>query len=117
VSRVTRQELSLYTGQSGGANSILHFGRRHTPKLYVQLVFRDGQNENTYEFTVVPTDKDSLVFENETIYYRDMRMYQIPYVDNTWSGQNEATIAESPSLVAKHVRRHLESYRVYHFHV
>lgn len=116
VSRLTSRELTLYTGQAGGANSILHFGRRRTPRLYVELVFREGTDENIYEFALVATDKDTFVFQDETIYYRDMRAYDKPYVDNSWSGHNEASISGSSSLVARHVRRHLESYRVYHFH-
>ena len=36
LNKLTRQELALYTGQSGGANSILHFGRSRTETLSIK---------------------------------------------------------------------------------
>ncbi len=119
LNRIAGRELAIYTGQSGGANSILHFGRKRTGKLSVELVFREFRHENTYEFTLRPTDEDGFLFESEVTYYRDMQRYpdpHRPYSGENWSGHSEARVVESTDRVAQHVRRSLESYRIYHFH-
>ena len=116
LNKITRQELALYTGQSGGANAILYFGRKRTAKISIELVFRNGPHENTYEITLNPTDEDRFIFESETTYYRYIPGHQRPYVDESWAGHSEAKVTNSGRLIAKYVKGHLESYRIYHFH-
>lgn len=115
LGRVTRQELALYTGESGGANSILHFGRKRTAKLSLEVVFRDGQHENTYGLTLSPTAEDGFLFGNEAVYYRDIQK-SAPRHGRAWSGHAEAQLTSSDNFIARYVRRHLDSYRIYHFH-
>ena len=116
LSSISRQELAIYTGQSGGANAILHYGRRRTANLALRIVFRDSHHENTYALRLVPTAEDGFLFENETTYYRDMNKYEHPYQGHTWVGHTEAQLAKSPGPIAHYIRDHLESYRIYHFH-
>ena len=116
ISSIYRQELALYTNKSGGANSILHFGRSHTQSLTVEVVFSQGPHRNNYEFTLSPTDADGFVFEREATRYWDTLNYSRPYSDDAWSGHTEARIAESKTNVARHVQDYLGSYRTYHFH-
>jgi predicted ATPase len=116
LSRLTRQELALYTGQSGGANSILHFGRSRTEKLFVKMVFSERLNKNIYEFTLQPTDNDGFFFESEATYFWDTSQYSAPYRAGSWSGNSEAQVTTSNHGVSKYVKRHLDSYRIYHFH-
>jgi predicted ATPase len=117
LSSVTKRQLSLYTGQAGGANSILHFGRKRTARLSIDLDFRDDPDHaNIYETKFVPTEADGLVFEGEATYFWHVPAYPRPYLAENWSGHSEAEIANSKDRVARHVMRYLESYRVYHFH-
>ena len=116
LNKINRQELALYTGQSGGANSILHFGRRRTPKLSMEVVFAEEYHKNIYEFTLSPTDADGFLFEREANYYWDTKRYDRPFSDESWSGHTEAKVTHSKQRIAKYVQRHLESYRIYHFH-
>ena len=117
LSSITRQELAIYTGQSGGANAILHFGRRNTANLSMEVVFRDRHNENTYKLTLMPTDEDTFFFESESTYYRDISGgYEEPYHDENWSGHSEARVTKSSNSIARYIQGYLESYRVYHFH-
>lgn len=116
LSKVTGQELALYTGQAGGANSVLYFGRKRTPKLSMKIVFRTPPHENSYEFTLNPTDADGFLFESEVTYYRDMRRFERAMSDEGWSGHAEAKVAKSDARVARYLRNHLESYMIYHFH-
>jgi predicted ATPase len=116
LNRVSGQQLQVYTGESGGANALLHFGRKHTEKLHFKVEFRSGTNANLYEFELKPTDEDRFIFLSEVTYYHDTAKYSKPYSDEAWTGHAEAHVAESTSYIARHIRRHLDSYRIYHFH-
>ncbi|MDA1096325.1 MAG: AAA family ATPase [Chloroflexi bacterium] len=134
LGRLIRGELATYTGQSGGANALLHFGRKRTPSLHIEIVFTDGQHENTYKVSLIPTNRDGFIFSNESTflrdtstrdsfifsdestYFRDVSRFDEPYSSDTWSGHREAKLPESITPVAAYVRARLESYRIYHFH-
>jgi len=55
------RRLQLHVGLQGGANAILHFGRKKTPSLRISLRF----GLHGYEALLVPTTDDTLVFEHE----------------------------------------------------
>ena len=116
LNRLTRQELALYTGQSGGANSILHFGRSRTETLSIEAVFSQGYNRNIYDISLSPTDRDGFVFNREATYYWDMSRHSSPLPSDLWSGHTEAQVTESKKGIAAYVNGYLESYRIYHFH-
>jgi len=56
--------LQQYIGQEGGANSILNFGSKHTPKMTAKLEF---ETNDSYEFTLAGAAQDTMVFMDETI--------------------------------------------------
>lgn len=114
--KVAKQELQTYTGEAGGANAILHFGRKKTEKLRLRAEFRDGTDANIYDFSLVPTDDDRFVFDMESTYYWNTLQYNTPYNDENWTAHVEARLIESKRRVARYVRNHLNSYRIYHFH-
>jgi predicted ATPase len=114
--RVAKQQLQNYTGEAGGANAILHFGRKKTKRQRLQVEFQVGTDANLYEFELVPTEKDSFIFEKEVTYYWDKSKFKNPYIDEIWTGHSEARVMESKNRVARYVREHLDSYRIYHFH-
>lgn len=114
--QVAKQQLQNYTGEAGGANNILHFGRTHTKFLSLRAEFRNGTNANIYEFKLNPTDDDRFIFTSEITYYWDTARYPTPLTNDTWSGHVEARVVESKQYISGHIRDHLNSYRVYHFH-
>ncbi len=114
--RVVDQQLQNYTGEAGGANAILHFGRKKTENITIKIEFRSGSDANIYQFTLLPTDEDRFVFGTERPYYQATEQFDNPHLADSWSGHSEARITESKSRVAKYVHDHLESYRIYHFH-
>ena len=117
LNRVSHQELQNYTGEYGGANSILHFGRKTTKEISLNIEFQSGiENANIYSFNLVPTEEDRFIFQQESTYYWKKSSYKTPYSDETWSGHKEAKVAESKRYIADHILRHLNSYRIYHFH-
>jgi len=116
LNRVASQQLQIYTGEAGGANALLHFGRKHTATLSIKTEFHTKPGHaNIFKFELKPTDEDRFIFERETTYYWDMR-YAKPYDDEEWYGHAEACVAESKKKIAQYIREHLSSYRIYHFH-
>jgi len=116
LNQVVRKNLRTFTGTAGGANSILHFGRKTTDKVSLEIDFRSGKNANIYKIELIPTDEDRFIFSQEETLYWDTLKYPRAYSDNTWSGHDEARIYEAKSYVAGYVRDSLDSYRIYHFH-
>lgn len=117
LNRVANQQLQIHTGEAGGANALLHFGRKHTDILSIQAEFHTLPGyANIYELKLKPTDEDRFVFESEITRYWNMGLYKKPYMDELWSSHIEAHVAESKKPIAKYVRGHLSSYRIYHFH-
>lgn len=116
LNQLVRKNLRTYTGTAGGASSILHFGRKTTEVLSLEIDFRNGKDANIYQVELIPTDEDRFLFQREETFYWDTAKYSRPYSDNTWYGHDEARIGEAKSYVVKHVRERLDSYRIYHFH-
>lgn len=114
--RVAKQQLQTYTGKAGGANAILHFGRKKTERLRLRTEFRDGKNANIYEFELKPTGEDRFIFEQETTYYWDFTRYSDAFRAKPWASHVEAQVAESNQEIAGYIRGYLDSYRIYHFH-
>ena len=118
LNRIVRQELALYTGQTGGANVILHFGRKRTHQLSLEAEFATSdRHANIYQIALAPTEDDSFLFEWERTSYWDRKQYpDRPYRDEYWMGHREANIRDSTHNVARYLREHLDSFRVYQFH-
>jgi predicted ATPase len=69
------RRLQLHVGRQGGADRILHFGRKVTSSLRVCLRF----GRPAYEAVLVPTDDNTLVFEDETAW--DGKPFRTPFAD------------------------------------
>jgi len=116
LNRIINGELQAHVGAVGGADSILHFGRRHSSSLSMSLRFEKGSIANGYDFTLMPTADDSFIFRNEAMWFQDLGQYKVPYDISLGSGQKEANIRTAKQPMAAYVRADLESYRIYHFH-
>ena len=109
--------LQDYVMRQGGANRVLHFGAKTTPRMSFQLSFAD--KENQYELTLAVNSVNQLYPQQETVYYWDQKNYPKP-VGNTLSsiaGGLEAGISD-PTLgrIGGYVRHHLSAWVTYHFH-
>ncbi len=106
--------LQDYVAVAGGANRILHFGAGVTKKLEIEISFSD--EENQYEISLEPTAVDQLL-PSDLAYYWDKEQYTRPYQDLLPRQGMEAGISKPAARgVAAYVRRHLDSWRLYHFH-
>lgn len=111
------QRLELSIRLQGGADACLYLGPKVTPQLRCQIEF----GNNGYEFTLVPTADNRLVFAEEaTIFHGQFG----PTRRSLGSGQLEARLPErkdEPGLTSKHgvpyyVFDAISSWVVYHFH-
>jgi predicted ATPase len=72
------RRLQLHVGRQGGADRILHFGRKVTSSLRVCLRF----GRPAYEAVLVPTDDNTLVFEEETAW--NGKPFRSPFANPGW---------------------------------
>jgi predicted ATPase len=116
LNSVAKGKLQSFTGIAGGADKLLHFGRKRSPSLALELRFLQESDANGYQFSLLPTEEDRFIFEEETIWYHGTTRYPEPYDISLGSGHSEAKIQNAKSAIADYVRSDLESYRIYHFH-
>jgi predicted ATPase len=110
------QHLGAYTGNKGGADRILHLGRRQSKELTGSLNFDDT---NQYAFALSPNEQNSFYFISEQDSF-NLKKGDLGY--SGWSenyygqGHIESTLQQKQTPRAGHVKKYLESFRVYHFH-
>jgi predicted ATPase len=115
------QKLQLSLATQGGADACLYLGPRETKELGVQLLF----GQNGYEFALVPTVDNKLVFANEaTLYTGHLVSNTAPSRKSLGSGHFEANLRDrkdDPGVFAAKGPPHyvfdaISSWVVYHFH-
>lgn len=113
---IVTQNLAGYTAIKGGADSLLHFGRKHSPEMEFFLEFGEGSTSNSYRIRLRGTDEDELKVWSETAYYHERDQYLQPYVKSIAQIANESQLKSASHPCARQAMLALESYRVYHFH-
>jgi predicted ATPase len=121
MNRLVSRQMQTYVAQAGGADQILHYGRKATERLHIELWFRQDENlANGYECILLPTDDDLLVFEEEAIYFHDRSKYAHPLAKSVFFQVHKETLLtdwrQSGDRVAYYVLSALNSWQVYHFH-
>ncbi|MCX7926041.1 MAG: AAA family ATPase [Fimbriimonadales bacterium] len=119
--------LTEYVARAGGADALLHYGRRMTNAIDVQIHFRPHgarhQLVNIYACTLVPSAQDTLIIATEEVGLHDKQRhaqpYRVPYnVGGTQSILKQLSLSSDKLQrgVAYHVLKCMNSYKVYHFH-
>lgn len=115
LNAIREGRLHEYVLKAGGAEKVLYFGSRITDKLSIHISFRKGINQ--YEIALEPNEADELIPTSEVVYYWDRSRYSRPYDESISSEGREAGISSNRSTrLETHVKRHLDSWRLYHFH-
>ena len=120
--RIIEQKLGVYVGEQGGANSMLHFGRKRTGKISLNLQFAGGKN--SYGCVLAPNAEDSLFFQDEWCGFSGTFTrtgYQASdyRVQLSLGGRETKLLDEGEEHnggIAAHVRDDFRSWRLYHFH-
>lgn len=111
-------KLKDYVAKAGGADKVLHFGSKTTPRMKLHLSFEEEVNQ--YSLDLEPTDSGELYRSSEYVYFwGNKKKYSSPYETSVYGRDNlrEAGISDSKATgVAGYVRDHLAAWRLYHFH-
>ena len=116
LNALRESRLREYVIRAGGADKVLHFGSRVTKQLHIHISF---QNEvNQYQIELEPNGSDELFPRSEFGFYWNKARYpDRPYPEAIDSDGQEAGISrEVERGVRRNVQRHLDSWRLYHFH-
>jgi predicted ATPase len=113
---IVDQNLGGYTAMKGGADALLHFGRKVSPSMTIGLVFGETETSNSYEVTLTGTPADELIVSREASHYHERLKYQQPHHNRISYGSKESKLRTDDDISARQVTRDLESYRIYHFH-
>lgn len=117
MKKILDKDLQLYTSQQGGANKLLHFGRKTTEKISFGLYFPP----NAYACDLISDTNDRLIFEKEIAFFRAS---DIGY----YGGSKQAILAKDgdtesklplhggTSSISSHIVRYIKDWKVYHFH-
>lgn len=114
---IVNQNLADYTLTKGGANALLHFGRKRSATMAFRLEFGAGTTSNAYHVELKPTDDDTFIIASETAFFHDKvshpeKAYDLP----VGFSSRESQLKEDGRKISQHVLADLDSYRVYHFH-
>ncbi|BCW97025.1 MAG: AAA family ATPase [Fimbriimonadales bacterium] len=122
---LTDDALQEYVARAGGANALLHYGRKQTDEIAISLQFeRSQQRQNTYYCRLIPTADDSLKIAEEHLEFQDRKKHSNPYTMSVTYPHAHSVLARPTEWFAKdrdlglasHVRDCIRAYRVYHFH-
>jgi predicted ATPase len=116
---VVTQNLAGYTAIKGGAEALLHFGRKVSRSMSFSLEFAEGDSANGYHLVLLPTDDDSFLIQLEQATYQDRKAYPPPHKHYDLPiavNVRESGLRDNSHQCAKQAMSALESYRVYHFH-
>lgn len=108
VNNIYEQRLQQYSLKSG-VDNLLHYGRKNTNQIKGYLDF----GNNAYEFILQPTDEGTLFLRKE-----DSILPGYTYRKDTRTKENlkESVIKDKPIERDEFLSKHLESYKIYHFH-
>jgi predicted ATPase len=113
------ENLQLHVQKNGGVEALLHYGRKKTDSIKMKFYF--GLNDS-YQFTLIPTVDNRLIFENEIIFFPEIFDSYTRSPKIIGKNHSESLIKSfsplNPSLTnsSSFIRLALESLRVYHFH-
>lgn len=116
LNELIESRLQFYVGQKGGANLMLHYGRKVTSEISAILDF----GNNKYDIGLAPTDSNFLIFSHENLIFKGVR-YPTPQVSRLGGGHPETKVLmelqlRGPGSIASYVAEALKGWKVYHFH-
>ena len=104
-------KLQDYVIRAGGADKVLHFGAKHTDEVHIHVSFQEGKSQ--YFISLRPSGADELVPGAETASSANGDKTVLVRAARE-AGMSE--VIEDASEVVQDVRRHLDRWKLYHFH-
>jgi predicted ATPase len=113
------ERLQTYIGQSGGADSVLHFGSKVTRRIEAELKFETETGHSQYAVSLAHAAPDSLIFTEEKLLFHRHGSHT---PQTNWigaGGHRESSLkqeADQDNKTAEVIRKLLTRCRVFHFH-
>jgi len=108
---VIGQNLAGYTAKKGGADNLLHMGRKTSPGMEITVEFGESDTSNAYQLALSAADDNSLFIDAETAFYRADKT---PCEHRVSRSVRESALKEDAH--ARRIARDIDQYRIYHFH-
>jgi len=113
LSLMYEQNLQAYVQASGGPDALLHYGRKKTNQISMEFFF----GLNSYQFTLIPTADNRLIFKEEELCFIGGGSRPLPPASTIINrGHSEALLRDSNHKYVDYIKPAIESWRVYHFH-
>lgn len=106
------KELQSYVLRKGGANVLLHMGRKQTEQITIDLNFQQGDYQNRY-IVELQEAQDSFIIKTASTAFLHNDVWYTRACDKD---RKEATIKEDKRGQAWYVSNLMEQFKVYHFH-
>lgn len=108
--------LQEYVIRAGGAEKVLHFGSKVSKRIHLHISFCEGENQ--YELDLIPTATDELAPKAEYVAFWNKGKYPKGPIEQSVSrnGKEAGISAPKGQPIAAYVRKHLDSWRLYHVH-
>lgn len=120
LNQLIEGHLQEYVGTRGGANALLHYGRKRTDQIKLVLAF--GGNAS-YECVLIPTADDTLVFKREQCWFdKPQKVTALEHKSEMSghitleTGHRESNLFQSKEKTARYILQGVRGWRVYHFH-
>ena len=114
---LTTGALQEYIARAGTADSLLHYGSQHSPRMDAELVFSGDSATDIYTFSLSSAAPDTLVFTNEAIRFH-REGHPEPLEKLLDSGHKESMLESCAQTdeTSKIIFGLLRGCRPYHFH-
>ncbi|HWO19953.1 MAG TPA: AAA family ATPase [Kofleriaceae bacterium] len=107
---IVQERLAVHVARRGGANSLLHLGRKVTGQMSFKLDF----HPNGYEAVLAPTASDGVYFLREMCWFH-RESHPTAHEKELGAGHTESKL-RAEAGIAQSVIESIESWRVFHFH-
>jgi predicted ATPase len=113
IRSIYNKEFQNYVQKKGGADSLLHFGRKNTSDIELSVFFKSEEgNENLFKLVVEPGQDTLFIKSTETAYKFNEKWYPNEFESNVL----ESNFALIRQKQAYYVNERLTEFDVYHFH-
>ncbi len=108
IQQILLSKLQLYVSKEGGADSLLHFGRKKTQQISAELYFGD----NGYKFNLEPTKDNRMVFSDEKFWWKIRGDWQV----GSGNFETEVETRGRRTGIYDYTVPVIKNWRLYHFH-
>ncbi|HEV3155906.1 MAG TPA: AAA family ATPase [Candidatus Baltobacteraceae bacterium] len=112
LNELSEQNLQGFVARSGGANALLHYGRKTTKEIHIKL----DSSKIGYETYLDPDAHDGFNFRKEAAIVYVEGDDLSPYRTFLGTGQRESLLPLVDPLTSSNVINMLNSLKIYHFH-